>query len=143
MLALFYFATISLLALPFFKFGPGNDLVMRGSTVPLVIVAFIFGGIVCHPAISRRTRLIGYALIVLSTPSALLEFRRNIMSPHYNISDCTLMEARLALGDNKGVPTNYAVESANVPSWLMETKVLAPLNARSRRCWTDIDNRQE
>src|SRR5208283_2139114 len=106
----------------------GNDLVMRGSTAPLVIVAFIFGGIVCHPAISRRTRLIGYALIILSTPSALLEFTRNIMSPRYNLSDCTLMEALNALGA-KGIPTNYIVENANIPSWLMDAKVAAPLNA--------------
>lgn len=142
MLVLFYFAAASLLILPFFSFGPSNDLVMRGSTAPLVIVAFVFGGIVCHPAISRQTRLIGYALIILSTPSALLEIARNVAYPRYNISDCTLMDARHAMGA-KEIPTNYIVESSDIPSWLMETKVPAPLNARSRRCWTDLDNRHE
>ena len=138
----FYFGAASLLLLPFFSFGPGNDLVMRGSTAPLVIVAFVFGSIICNASISRNTKLIGFALIVLSTPSALLEFARNINYPRYNLSDCSLTEAIHAMGA-KGIPTNYIVESANIPSWLIDANASAPQSARSRRCWTDFDNRHD
>jgi hypothetical protein len=115
---------------------------MRGSTAPLVIVAFVFGSIICNASISRNTKIIGFALFVLATPSALLEITRNINYPRYNLSDCTLTEAIHAMGA-KGVPTNYMVESANVPSWLMDANVSAPQSARSRRCWTDFDNRHD
>jgi hypothetical protein len=142
MIHLFYFGAASLLLLPFFSFGPGNDLVMRGSIAPLVIVAFAFGSIVCNTSISRKTKLIGFALIILSAPSALLEFTRDINYPRYDLSDCSLTEALHAMGA-KGIPTNYMVESANIPSWLMDANVSAPQSARSRRCWTDFDNRHD
>jgi hypothetical protein len=143
MLSLFYINVVILLSLPFFRFGPSNDLVMRGSIASLVIVSFVFGGIVCDPAISRMAKFLGYALIILSSPSTLLEVSRSIIFARYNFSDCSLIEANYAWWGDKSVPTNYGVESANVPSWLMETKVTAPLNARSRSCWTDLNNRRE
>lgn len=139
---LFLFATIALLVLPLYSFGPGNDLVMRGSIAPLVILAFAFGGIVCNTDVSRRVTIAGLILITLSMPSALLEITRSIKYPRYDMSDCTLMEARNSLGE-KDVPTNYIVESAKVPSWLMETKGRNSLVARSRRCWTDMDKPHE
>ena len=75
-------------------------------------------------------------------PSALLEFTRNISHSRYNLSDCTLTEALNALGAT-GIPTNYTVESGNIPSWLMDANVGAPPSAQSRRCWTDFDNRHD
>ena len=143
MLSLFYINVVILLILPFFVFGNGNDMVMRGSISSLVIVSFVFGGIICDPAISRMTKFLGYALIILSSPSTLLEVSRNIIFARYNFSDCSLIEANYAWSGDKRVPTNYGVESAQVPSWLMGAEATSPLSARPRRCWTDIDNRRE
>jgi hypothetical protein len=70
---------------------------MRKSIASLATVVFVFGSLICNASISRKTKLIGFALIALSMPSALLEFTRNISHPRYNLSDCTLTEALNAL----------------------------------------------
>jgi len=140
--ALFCINAIILLVLPFFSFGPSNDLVMRGSIAALLIVAFVFGLLLCNPELSRKAKIAGYALVILGSASAIVEFSRNISYPRYELSDCSLMESNRALGGT-GVPTNYAVEGARMPGWLMDARVLNPLVAKLRRCWADFDNRHE
>ena len=135
---LFYFATLSLLALPLFNFGPANDLVMRASIAPLAIVAFVFGGILQDVGISRRSRLIGLALLALMTPSALVEFTRDLTYSRYNFSDCSIFEAQHQMGREE-FPANYAVESAKVPTWLIDAKSAGLAVARPRECWTEIE----
>ena len=62
-----------LLALPFFRFGPNNDLVMRGSIAALTIIAFVFGLVLVE---LWRTNVvgaaIGWSLVAVATPSAAL-----------------------------------------------------------------------
>jgi len=138
----FYFAAASLLLLPFLSFGPGNDLVMRGSTAPLVIVAFVFGSIICNASISRNTKIIGFALFVLATPSALLELARNINYPRYNLKRLQFNRGDSCDG-RQGDSDQLHGGERQYPSWLMDANVSAPQSARSRRCWTDFDNRHD
>jgi len=44
------------------------------------------------------------------------------------------MESNRALGE-RAFQTNYAVEGARMPGWLMDARVLNPLVAKPRRCW--------
>jgi hypothetical protein len=134
--ALFCVNAVILLALPLFNFGPSNDFVMRGSIASLVVVAFAFGLLLSNPELSRKAKIAGYALVLLGSASAIVEFSRNIAFPRYDVSDCSLMESYYALG-GVSVPTNYAVGNAQIPDWLMDAKVSEPLVAKPRRCWTD------
>ncbi len=134
--ALFCVNAVILLALPFFNFGPSNDLVMRGSIASLAVVAFAFGLLLCNPELSRKARIAGYALVLLGSASAILEFYRNIAFPRYDVSECSLMESYYALG-GASVPSNYAVGTAQIPNWLMDAKVPQPKVAKPRRCWSD------
>ncbi len=138
MRGLYYFATLSLLALPLFNFGPANDLVMRASIAPLAIVAFMFGGIIQDARVSKRSRHIGLALLLLMTPSALVEFTRDLTYSRYNFSDCSIFEAQHQMGREE-FPANYAVESAKIPSWLIDVKGAPLSTARPRECWTEIE----
>ena len=130
-------SALTLLALPFFRFGPNNDLVMRGSIVALVIVAFVFGRVVIRATRDRSpVALFGWFLVVVSAPSAAVEIGRALATPRYAISDCSLMEASRALGET-GIPTNYIVPRSLLPAWLLDTdKTSFPVPA-ARSCWPD------
>ncbi len=136
MFALFRVNVVILLILPLFNFGPCNDLVMRGSITSLVVVAFDFGLVLCHPELSRKARIAGYALVLLGSASALLEASRNVAYRRYDVSDCSLMESYYALG-GKSIPNNYAVENARIPGWLLDPSGSTPLVAKPRSCWSD------
>ena len=79
--ALVVVSALVLLGLPFFRFGPNNDLVMRGSIVALVVVAFTLGKIVVDATAQRAPiAWIGWLLVVCSAPSAAVEVGRAIMT---------------------------------------------------------------
>jgi hypothetical protein len=130
-----------LIFLPFFGFGPVNDLVMRGSITSLTLIAFVFASVLFKPELSRAARIWGWILIVLGTGSGLDEIARNLTQPRYDFSDCSIMEAISALG-GKVVPTNYMAESAQIPDWLVR-QGSAPRSARLRRCWSDYDHHKD
>ena len=126
-----------LLALPFFRFGPNNDLVMRGSIAALVIVAFVFGGIVVRATRERASiAWVGWFLVLCGAPSAAVEIGRAITTPRYAISDCSVMEASRALGET-GLPTNYIVPRSLVPAWLLDADKASFLTPAARACWPD------
>ena len=126
-----------LLLLPLFRFGPNNDLVMRASIVPLVIVAFTFGYIVLEET-RRRTALAvaGWALVAASVPSAAVEIGRALATPRYAISACSLADASHAL-DGGAVPTNYVVPFAQVPAWLIDVSRASAVATTDGSCWPD------
>ena len=135
--ALLIVSALVLLVLPFFRFGPNNDLVSRGSIVALVVVAFVFGRIVVQATVERSP--LGYAgclLVLCSAPSAAVEIGRAISTPRYAISECSLMEAAHALGETE-VPTNYVVTRDALPDWLVETGGVSFRSVETLSCWPD------
>ena len=126
-----------LLALPLFRFGPNNDLVMRGSIVALVIMAFVFGRMVVKATRERSpVAWFGWLLVICSAPSAGVEIGRALATPRYAISDCSLMEASRAL-DEIGLPTNYIVPRSLVPGWLLDANKATFASPATRACWPD------
>jgi hypothetical protein len=143
LMPLFAFSLCILAALPFFNFGPSNDLVMRGSIPSLVIIAFAFGAVLLHPDNFRRPAFyLGLALIVACSPSALLELYRLTTDQRYAISDCTLFESTYALG-GVGIPENYVVDRRAVPDWLVDLQPARRSAPADRRCWSDLDRRRQ
>lgn len=126
-----------LLALPIFRFGPNNDLVMRGSIVALVIVTFVFGGIVVKATRERAfIAWIGWILVICSAPSAAVEIGRALATPRYAISDCSVMEVSRALGDT-GLPTNYIAPRSLMPGWLLDSNHVVFQKSGEHACWSD------
>ena len=134
-LPLVLFCAAVLVALPFFSFGPGNDLVSRGSISCLVLAAFFFGWIWLDRDLPRPAFFVGAALMLLAAPSGLMEIARAVTMPTYAISDCTLMEANASLG-SRAAPANYATPVAARPDWLLRPMTDAPAPLRERVCWT-------
>lgn len=140
---LFLFCASILVGLPFFHFGPCNDLAMRGSIMSYVVISFIFGEIVLNPQnASKRNNFVGWLLVAAAAPSGLLELSRAATHEAYPISDCSLMETNQAYASARGragVPAHYVVESALVPTWLMNVDLesAAKKVAQDRKCWSD------
>ena len=136
---LFCMCTVVLVVLPFFSFGPGNDLVMRSSIPALVVVGFCFGEILlASPGTDARgRRAAGIALVLLSTPSWFVEVARAVTTPSFAVSSCGLMEATRALGD-PGVPANYMARQDAMPPWLMEGPTSPPETSGPIACWPDL-----
>jgi hypothetical protein len=131
--SLFWTSFVILLVLPWFSFGPSNDLVMRASIPPLVIVAFCLGDVLCGP---RRPRglasLVGWAIVTVGAAPAVVEVARALSTPSYPISNCSLMEA---VRGTKGVPTHYVVPSDQAPVWLLPHPSTWPVETVTRSCW--------
>ncbi len=130
-------AVVTLFSLLPIGFGPNNDLVMRGSIVPLTIVAFIFGRILIEETRQRSGFAIaGWILVVASSPSAAVEVGRALATPRDAISDCSLAEASLEL-QWASVPTNYVVPISTIPRWLIDVASVSPAHAGKKGCWPD------
>ena len=134
--ALFVINGLILLVLPFFKFGPNNDLVMRGSITSLVIVAFVFGALAPREKGKVFVAAVAYVLIAFGSVPAIYEVYRAITKPSYAISACSLQEASLAI-DKKGLPSNYIAPATSVPDWLIDLRGVAPVGFADRPCWPD------
>lgn len=127
-----------LLALPFFNFGPHNDLVMRGSIASLTIIAFAFGFVVIRLTERRALGAVaGWALVLAASPSAAVEIGRALATPRYGISSCSLMQASEATGD-QGIPANYMTPSDGVPAWLLDARAAQAAPIVQRTCWPDL-----
>ena len=128
-----------LLALPFFDFGVNNDLSMCASIAPLTIVAFVFGFVFIDLFDKNvAATVFGWLLLLLALPTPATELVRSIVKSRYPVSTCSLMEASHALGD-KGIPTNYVVRAAEVPSWLMNVKSKPVIASERTVCWSGVD----
>ena len=135
---LLWFSALALLLLPLVRFGPSNDLVMRGSIVALTVVAFCFAYVTLDPAARlSRARVAGLLLVGLCAPSAALELARSVLATPYEISDCSLFEANAALG-GRDAPSNYAISTDRAPAWLMRTENRTYRPSGTRQCWSHI-----
>jgi hypothetical protein len=131
---LFWINFAILLALPCFSFGPGNDLVMRGSIASLTIVAFCFGEVLFGPDRPALVgKAVGLAIVAVGALCAAGEIGRAVTMPPYAISDCTLMQAARNLGG--AAPTNYVTKAEAMPRWLAPAPRSWPAEAPRRSCW--------
>jgi hypothetical protein len=133
---LFAFNFLVLLALPLLHFGPTDDLVTRGLITPMVIIAFAFGWILLDAKLERWRFYMGCALVIAGAATVLPELVQTMGRAPYAISDCALIDASRATGD-EGLPTNYIVESAKMPTWLMGPEAKSKTRPAERRCWSD------
>lgn len=134
LLLLYLVNLLVLIVLPYFQFGPNHDLMTRASIAPVVVTSFVFGWILFDARLGRRGFYLACALLAAGTPAILFELAWTTTRPAYALSDCSLMEAGYAGGDREP-PSNYVVESANVPTWLMNAEGGARKLAKERSCW--------
>jgi hypothetical protein len=125
-----------LLVLPFYSFGPNNDLAMRASIPALFLLAFFFARLVAS-MVAERQRLAIYAavIVVVSLAAPLQEALRALFLPAYAISDCNFLSS-WKRADPHHFPSNYLARRANVAPLLVEPNAPA-LEIEDRRCWPD------
>lgn len=124
--------------LPWVVFGPGNDLVMRGSIPALMIIAVLFSEAVANDLRhAPGLRVVAILLLVIGAVTPGFEIWRAVSFPRYAISTCNLAEAQRRLS-YRVVTTNYMAPVSQVPGWLMAPSAgAAPLTARRWACWPD------
>jgi hypothetical protein len=133
-----YLSISVLIVLPFFQFGPGNDLVMRASIPSLLILAYGFGclaswGPFGRPALWATSMALG----VFSAASPIFEVVRALIFPAYQISDCSLVSAQMNLSPSP-VAANYMAIASAAPRWIVIPPP-APAAVQPRaNCWPDF-----
>jgi hypothetical protein len=81
---LIWVASAVLLTLPFFRFGPYNDLVMRGSIPALALLAIYLGRWLSTPyrfAADQGSRVLAGALLIVGAVTPFMEFARVFIVP--------------------------------------------------------------
>ncbi|MFY9626660.1 MAG: hypothetical protein WAK03_00720, partial [Methylocystis sp.] len=108
-----------LLLLPFFSFGPYNDLVMRGSIAPLFVLSFVFADVALRLSPDDKwPKKAVFWIVALGAFTPGLEFRRALTHPSFAISSCDLLTAAHQL-DASGAPANYIARVDAAPASLM------------------------
>ena len=103
--ALVAVATLVLLMLPFYRFGPANDLAMRASIPALALLALCAGRWLSMPYAQTRdagARLLAVMLLAVGAITPLMEFARVFIEPRWD------MDTRRSLIDvTHGRAPNY------------------------------------
>ncbi len=131
-------AGIVLLLLPFYSLGVGNDLAMRGSIVPLALLAIAFALVVT--AVLSRTVAAAAAAVVapLGAATPAFEIGRALAFPRYRASDCSLLSVWASL-DGQGYMGNYLARPDGLSRGLFGDAPggTPPAVAERRACWPD------
>lgn len=128
---------VLLFTLPAMTFGTSNDLVMRGSIVPLVIIWFSFGYILLRmPRTQRAPKSLGGLTVILCSLSAVGTLGTHHLLPGWPISDCSIVQSSLELGGG-GLSPHYHARWSEVPGWLLTrgSSDLRPTDPRE--CWSE------
>jgi hypothetical protein len=133
-----YLSVGVLTVLPFFQFGPGNDLVMRASIPSLLILAYGFGCLASWGP-SKRPALwaTAMALGVISAASPVFEVARALIFPAYQISDCSLLSAQMNLSSSP-VSANYMAKASAAARWIIIPRPAAAGAQPRTVCWPDF-----
>ncbi len=86
---LLWVATLTLLALPFYRFGPYNDLAMRSSIPALTLIAIQLGTWLSTPlAVTRdvRSRTVAIALLAIGAVTPSMEVARIFIEPRWDMN---------------------------------------------------------
>ena len=87
---LLWTAIVVLLALPFYRFGPYNDLVMRGSIPSLSLLAIGIGRWLSQPVARTRgpaARWAAVALLAVGAVTPAMELARIFIEPRWDLDD--------------------------------------------------------
>jgi len=86
---LLWAAVAVLLALPCYRFGPYNDLAMRASIPPLVLLAIRMGDWLSTPFVRRESgaRLIAIVLLGIGAVTPFMEFARVFITPRWELNE--------------------------------------------------------
>lgn len=129
---------VAVLALfPLYRIGvtpEDNDMAMRGMEVPMFILGFIFAEAAPALVESARPRaFFASAIIILSSFTGLMEIRRAVSDPAYEINDCNLLTATDKI--MPGFPIfNYLARVEKAPAWLLSAEGRR-LEIEKRQCW--------
>ncbi|MBG0810094.1 hypothetical protein IY145_11970 [Methylosinus sp. H3A] len=129
-------AIVVLLALPFYSFGPNNDLAMRASIPALFVLAFAFARVaVSTPRDGGLLASLISAIVIVSAATPAMEIKRAFVVPAFAIADCDLLTSWRKT-DPHDFPTNYLARLETAPSWLGAASD-ARLEIEQRSCWPD------
>lgn len=128
----------TLCLLPFYSFGPGNDLLMRGSIPALFLVAFSFARIAAStPRDGGVLATVISSIILISAVTPLTQIKQAIFSGRYSLSDCNLLTATQSMSPF-AFPSNYLAPIEGMPGWLIATDSRqTPAQVEYRICWPD------
>jgi hypothetical protein len=108
----FRIAVIVLFVLPLFKFGVNNDLVMRASILPLIILFYSIAQALLQAMGGRRTvrRLLIQIILLAGAVTPAQEFIRALMAPRWQPDfQANLLQAA------KGFPAHYVARWEEMP----------------------------
>ncbi len=126
-----------LLILPFFNFGPLNDLEMRASIPPLFILAFVFAGVALNVRPDEKwPKKAVFWIVSLGAFTPGLEIKNVALERSFAISGCDLLTASLQL-DARGAPANYVAPVEAAPAGLMRAAPDPASTLGARPCWPD------
>ncbi|CAN2534561.1 hypothetical+protein [Methylocapsa aurea] len=127
---------VVLLALPFYSFGPNNDLAMRASIPALFLLAFAFARVaVSTPRDGGALASLISAIVIAAAATPAMEIKRALVVQAFAISDCDLLTSWRKT-DPHVFPTNYLARREMVPAWLGAASD-ARLEIEQRSCWPD------
>jgi hypothetical protein len=128
--------SITLLVLPWFSFGPNNDLVMRASIPALFILAMLFADTLVRLPWRRVAWVVGIAIAVLGAATPASEILRGVVIPSYRMSACNFADAQAAF-DPSDFHTNYLARIDAIPAWLHAPPSRTPIKLTGAKCWPD------
>lgn len=129
-------AVLTLCLLPFFIFGPSNDLVLRASIPSLFLIAFSFARIAATtPRENSAFRAI-WLIVILSAATPASQIVRPLMLARFAVSDCNMLTMWQSI-DPIGFPGNYLAPAASAPKWLRARDSTTPRLLEYRDCWPD------
>jgi hypothetical protein len=131
-------ALATLCLLPFYNFGPGNDLVMRASIPALFLLAFSFARLAA--ATPRDNSALPTAiscLVILSAVTVAVQLKQ-LTAGSFAISDCNMLTSWQSFTPWGSPPNNYLAPKESAPRWLLSRDVPAePTGVEYRDCWPD------
>lgn len=129
---------VTLLILPLFWFGSDNDLVMRGSILPLVVMAYAFSeAISWGPSARPMVWITAVALWMVGMASPLSEMTRAFEFHRFNISNCGFVSAQLAMSFGPISP-NYLSLADGEPTWILSRDDRQVMSQSIADCWPDF-----
>jgi hypothetical protein len=128
-------AIVTLCLLPFYGFGPNNDLVMRASIPALFLVAFSFARVAIATRRDGSVLPTIIACIVLISAATPLAQVKQAFAGNFAISDCNLLTIWQST-EPVPFPSNYLAPEASMPRWLIAREAPPePLRLEYRDCW--------
>lgn len=131
-------ALATLCLLPFYAFGPSNDLLMRASIPAIFLVAFHFARIaVSTPRDGGLLATAISSMVLISAVTPMTQIKQATVTGRYSPSDCNLLTASQSASPI-AFPTNYLAPVDGMPRWLLMTDPRrAPAQLEYRDCWPD------